>query len=253
MTELPSLTNLTHASFLQASHAHSIPIVVTDEVNRWRAFHEWSTSRFADRFGQTPIKVIRLAGGVSRPDPNTGFQHLFETMSLRQFVDLTKSPSVSQATHYWNQPLMDGPFNSLIDDVIIPSIIAPKQLQAVNLWVGQIGCTTPLHFDLADNLFCQIKGSKSFCLFSPDDTQFLRPYGKSTKINYVSQIDPLIPDFELFPEFRQAKRLMVTVNPGDMLFLPVGWWHHVSSLSDSISVNFWYRPTYKDQRPIEAT
>jgi Cupin-like domain len=240
-TEVPTLSRPSASAFYESSNAWRTPVIITNEVSQWSAFREWTVRNLAERFGEIPIQVIRLACGVSKPDPATGFQHLFETMTLKHFVKLTNSSSATLATHYWNQPLMGGPFNSLIDELVIPSLLDKQLLQAVNLWVGQLGCITPLHFDPADNLFCQIKGEKLFRLFSPEDSTYLRPHDKSTKINYVSQIDPLAPDFELFPEFRNARQLDVRVTAGDMLFLPAGWWHHVSSITDSISVNFWYR------------
>jgi jumonji domain-containing protein 7 len=58
-------------------------------------------------------------------------------------------------------------------------------------------------------------------------------------------IDPLAPDFDQFPRFRYARPLQVTLRPGDLLYLPSLWFHHVRQTrgSDSeglaIAVN-WY-------------
>ena len=37
-----------------------------------------------------------------------------------------------------------------------------------------------------------------------------------------------------------ATLLSAVVGPGEVLFIPKGWWHHVRSLTPSISLSFWW-------------
>ncbi|MBN3326292.1 JMJD7 protein, partial [Atractosteus spatula] len=53
-------------------------------------------------------------------------------------------------------------------------------------------------------------------------------------------VDPLSPDYERYPEYRQARLLSCTVRAGEMLFLPALWFHHVRQSHGCIAVNFWY-------------
>ena len=65
-------------------------------------------------------------------------------------------------------------------------------------------------------------------------------------------IDPEAPDLAAYPNFANVQTREVVLGPGDAIFLPVGWWHHVRSLDVSISLamtNFvvsnqfdWFRP-----------
>jgi len=65
-------------------------------------------------------------------------------------------------------------------------------------------------------------------------------------------VDPEAPDHENYPNFSAIHEYTTTLNPGDAIFLPIGWWHHVRSLDVSISfamTNFvvpnqfdWFRP-----------
>ena len=43
-----------------------------------------------------------------------------------------------------------------------------------------------------------------------------------------------------FPKLYRRPFYDVHLNAGDMLFIPRGWWHFVKSLSNSISVSYWW-------------
>ena len=52
-----------------------------------------------------------------------------------------------------------------------------------------------------------------------------------------SEMDVDHYDAARFPLFAKAKEYRVVIQPGEMLFIPRGWWHHVRSLDKSISVS----------------
>ncbi|PYP91103.1 MAG: hypothetical protein DMG65_08870 [Candidatus Angelobacter sp. Gp1-AA117] len=53
----------------------------------------------------------------------------------------------------------------------------------------------------------------------------------------LSPVDPESLDFSQYPLMRDVDVLEVTLNPGDLLFVPLGWWHWVKSLEISISLS----------------
>ena len=57
-------------------------------------------------------------------------------------------------------------------------------------------------------------------------------------------INPLNPDLEKYPDFARAKAVTVTVEAGEMLYLPSLWFHHVQQTHGCIAVNFWYDMEY---------
>ena len=64
-------------------------------------------------------------------------------------------------------------------------------------------------------------------MFSPEDSNCL----------YHGQVDPEQPDFQTFPLLEQATAYECEIGPGDMLFIPSNWWHHVRTIEKSITVS----------------
>ena len=107
-------------------------------------------------------------------------------------------------------------------------------------WVGPAGTVTPLHCDYDDNIFAQVWGRKRIFLSPPHHDVFLYP-SEANAILFGSPFDPEAPDFERFPLARQATMIECIVEPGDMLYVPAGWYHQVRALTFSLSSNRWAR------------
>ncbi|XP_046954837.1 HSPB1-associated protein 1 isoform X3 [Lynx rufus] len=115
------------------------------------------------------------------------------------------------------------------------------------LWIGSMGAHTPCHLDsYGCNLVFQVQGRKRWHLFPPEDTPFLYP----TRIPYeessvFSKINVVNPDLKRFPRFCKARRHVVTLNPGQVLFVPRHWWHYVESIDPvTVSINSWIELAY---------
>jgi hypothetical protein len=79
-------------------------------------------------------------------------------------------------------------------------------------------------------------------IFAPDDTPFLYPYPEDARTRHLGHVDIDRPDVTRYPLYRQATSIEFSLAPGQLLFLPAFWWHHVTSLSVSISGNQWWQP-----------
>jgi lysine-specific demethylase 8 len=55
-----------------------------------------------------------------------------------------------------------------------------------------------------------------------------------------SQVDLADPDLEKFPRLRRTVLYAGTVGPGDVVFIPRGWWHDIRSRTPSVSLNHWF-------------
>jgi hypothetical protein len=112
------------------------------------------------------------------------------------------------------------------------------------VWIGN-AVKVNTHFDLAHNIACVVGGRRRFTLFPPEQigNLYLAPLDFTPSGAPVSMVQFTAPDHARFPRFAEALRhaLQVELGPGDALFIPYGWWHHVESLAPlNVLVNYWW-------------
>lgn len=112
------------------------------------------------------------------------------------------------------------------------------------VWIGN-QTVVPAHFDHSDNLACVLSGSRTFTLFPPEQAVnlYIGPLQSAPTGAPVSLVDMLNPDFARFPRYAKALEAaqQATLEPGDVLFLPALWWHHVQArTSFNLLVNYWW-------------
>jgi ribosomal protein L16 Arg81 hydroxylase len=68
-----------------------------------------------------------------------------------------------------------------------------------------------------------------------------RQYWQQDEDTDISNLEQVRRDFEeQFPHFKSAPYMEAILAPGECLYLPVGWWHYIRSLTPSFSVSFWF-------------
>lgn len=128
---------------------------------------------------------------------------------------------------------------------------------APRIWIGNRSVTRT-HFDLYYNLACLVAGHKRFTLFPPEQTPnlYMGPVEQTVSGVPVSMVDPAAPDLSLYPRFAEAQERAVVAElaPGDGLYVPYMWWHHVESDSDfNVLVNYWWNRAEPDlTAPMQA-
>ncbi len=122
---------------------------------------------------------------------------------------------------------------TVIDDSILPRI-----------WLGN-AITTPTHLDEWNNIGCVVSGRRRFTLFPPEQIAnlYIGPLDFAPTGAPMSLVSLHEPDLTRFPKFRDALAAAVSaeLGPGDAIFIPPLWWHHVESLEPfNVLVNYWW-------------
>jgi hypothetical protein len=229
------------------------PFLVNNAMKNWPALTRWDSEYLA----AAPTRDRQALPVFYSPAPSQPLHPLGRPMSLAELVERVSglhaaAPYPDSALFYLKQqPLQHFP--TLLKDVRKPAF-ASADLQEVRLWIGMAGCWSPPHFDHVDNLLCQVRGRKLVRLHSPESSACLYPAflwpgaaGSPERPPHFSRIEDLrTVDLKRFPRFADAPAAIdLTLEPGEMLYIPPYWWHQVETLEGpAVSVNFWYRSQF---------
>jgi hypothetical protein len=223
------------ASEFDRRAASAKPLVIEQATDHWKALDAWTPDYLMARAGSAPVPVLKVAEGgpdgkFFYGDDGTGMVKFGECLPL-----LNGAPprvymaGVSISEHL---PMLDQDLGRL-------SFIAEKRQTQRQMWISGRNSKGPLHYDLDDNMHVVVAGRKRFIMFDYDQTRSLYPCPTFSATPHYSRVDAQEPDLERFPQFRHASGYDVTLQRGQMIYIPQGCWHQVITEEPSIAINFW--------------
>ncbi|XP_026691491.2 bifunctional peptidase and (3S)-lysyl hydroxylase JMJD7-like [Ciona intestinalis] len=243
--------------------SRNIPCLFQNAINHWPALEKWECSYLAEKLGDKVIQVAVTPDGYADAVRHEKFMlPMEESMTFASFIEKLFDKTSSDAYYIQKQNSnLTIDFPELLCDVDSDFTWANEAFNckpdAVNFWMGEKKAVTSLHKDHYENLYCVIKGEKTFTLIPPSDRPFI-PYktypcykhffDKEWKIRKVCNlqnvpwipIDPLKPDLKRYPKYSHARPITCKVKAGEVLYLPSLWFHHVQQADATIAVNYWY-------------
>ena len=226
-------TRLPAHEFRRRFYASNRPVKLLAMIDHWPAMRRWTPTHFHDAYGSALVEVCTRR----EADPNyeINLERHRCTMTMRDFTALVAAGAGNDAYLVANNRAFEkSGLAALLDDVgPLPGYLNDRDPTRTYLWFGAAGTVTPLHHDTVNVLFCQIHGRKRVLLIAPDETPWLY-----NDVAVYSDVTMEAPDLRRHPLFRYVAPLEVVVGPGEILFVPVGWWHHVRALDTSISISF---------------
>jgi tRNA wybutosine-synthesizing protein 4 len=124
---------------------------------------------------------------------------------------------------------LEDDFPDIAPDFRIPDLF---DVVKANLHSSPLRISGPvslwLHYDVLSNILCQIRGTKTLYLYPPADVKYLDypPGGSSSNTDVLTSKDP---------KLRFTHPHIVSLKPGDVLFIPP-MWSHTATPEDGISV-----------------
>jgi len=195
----------------------------------------------------------RLAG-VTRPvhvttDPNMNFAQKnfkYSTMDLGELVRCTAAEKEAEECFYLRAVSEENPrskpvrleedFPTIASDFILPEIIPAIRIFSSVLRVSSTGVRVWTHYDVMDNIYCQVVGHKEAVLWPPSEADKLYLVGDKSRVVNIDN-----PDLQEFPLFSLAKQYKAHLQPGDILFIPALWFHNMLAKDFGVAVNVFWR------------
>lgn len=243
--EIPKIDTPSAHVFFRDYYQANRPVVLRDFARGWPALERWQMPALRDRLGHHEVLVTR--GRESDPECDANFKDLTHQTTLGAYLEellaLGETPTNDLYMIANNRNAEDPELlGSLLEDVALPPGYFRDRGHrgATSWWIGPAGTRTPMHHDTSNILFCQIVGSKRFTFVSPMRTELAQG---GTRGFYAGRTADALGE---------TPHAVVELEPGDGLFIPVGWWHEVEALTPSVNISFlnfarpnafsWFRP-----------
>lgn len=203
------------------------PCIIRGLVNKWPAFEKWKNLTYFKKYSHRTVPIELGKNYLS----NEWSQAL---MTISDFIEnYINNPN--EKIGYLAQHTLFDQVPELKKDIIVPEYCSLGNLEKINAWFGPSGTVSPLHTDPYYNLLAQVMGRKYVRLYGGEMN--MRPFDDMMRCN-SSQFDL---DNEI--DFKKIEDLIFydfVLEEGDLLFIPLKWWHYLKSLSTSFSVSFWW-------------
>ncbi|HEX3601443.1 MAG TPA: cupin-like domain-containing protein [Lacipirellulaceae bacterium] len=206
------------------------PLLMRKVTANWPAMKKWSFDFFASL--SLPKRVFLEMNNVLQG----GGQ--YEVMEYGDYIRrIADDNGQNTPKGYLSVFKVFTAFPELRSDVDFSLLSQFKVKNTAKGWIGPAGTVTGYHVDWGDNVLAQICGRKEVRLVSPQDSKYMYPSKRFDQGTMSSEMDVDNYDADRFSLFAKATEYRVIIHPGEMLFIPRGWWHHVRSLDKSISVS----------------
>jgi hypothetical protein len=214
------------------------PVTISGAMEGWPARERWTNDYLTEKVGARTIHPWKPKKKVTDTPP----------MKLAEYISLLADAAISDGQLYAALLPIRTALPELWPDVRFPPLVDEDKYRQVNFWFGPGNNFTPLHYDAANNFLAQIRGRKQVILCPPREIARVYPFPfnyaanpYSYAANHQSQVNVLSPDLTRFPAWAHADRALLELGPGDMLFIPVYWWHAVWGIEQNMSINYWWR------------
>ena len=226
---------LSQEEFLENYYSTNTPVIMTDMMSDWPALHSWNPNYLKSKYGNASVEV--QFGRESDPNYEINLEKHRKKISLREYTDLVEK-SGSTNDFYMvanNGNLENKELKGLYEDFEMPESLLnmEKRKERVFFWFGPKGTVTPIHHDPMNVMMAHVYGRKRWRLMAPDSTPLIY-----NDVGVFSRVDLENPDYDKYPMFKDINIIEEVLSPGEIIFVPVGWWHQVKALDISISLSF---------------
>jgi LPS sulfotransferase NodH len=228
-------TDLSRDEFRDRYYAANRPVIIQGLMQDWPAMSAWTPDYLARVAGEEMVEV--MTGRGADPRYETSGNRPRGELRFADYVDRLRSGKVGadNAMVASNRVLQGPQGRRLLQDfAAFPRYLRPVvDGSQCFLWLGPAGTVMPLHHAACNALLAQLAGSRRYRMIPAAEWSCV--YAGA---GVFSDVDGERPDLRRHPKFRAATVIDVVVHPGEVLFVPVGWWNHIRALDAGMTISF---------------
>ncbi|KAL6042699.1 jmjC domain-containing protein 5 isoform X2 [Balamuthia mandrillaris] len=247
--QVPRLEQPSVELFLKEYWRKGKPVVITGALENWPALSKWNLDGLKEELKGFNVEVRQ---NTNTKEYRQGHSFAPRKMKFEEYVDDLQSGAKASRNRYMAVQNVKKTFPSLNQDFSIPSYV-PKTHRGPFMWIAPPGHFEYVHIDPDDNFLCIVRGQKRVLLFNPAHLpkMSVNPLGSlgftlQTQMDLLgdgscltSQDKPSLEQLhDTYPSFEDVVCEECTIQDGEILFIPFGYWHQVTSLTACISINF---------------
>ncbi|SFW62043.1 Cupin-like domain-containing protein [Cellulophaga fucicola] len=230
LQDIPRVKTITKEDFIKHFFKPQKPVVIECFIEEWPAYSKWNLEYIKYVAGD---KVVPLYD--DRPvDYKDGFNEPHAKMRMADYIDLLKKEPTKFRIFLWNI-LKEVPV--LQKDFTYPDFGLRLMKSLPMLFFGGKESHTFMHYDidLANIFHFHFEGEKQVILFNQSQNKYL--YKVPHSLITHESIDFSNPDYTKWPALKSAKGYKTSLNHGEVLYMPEGYWHYMKYITPGFSMS----------------
>jgi Cupin-like domain len=221
--------------FKKEFYEPGIPVVIRGLAKEWPAFQKWNWDYFKELVGDQRVPLYNNV----KSDAYTPINKADDYKTFGEYIDM-----ISQGPAAWRIFLFNifDHAPQLIKDFTWPEQLMKGYVKKYPmLFTGGAGSITHMHYDidLSHILHTQFGGRKRVLMF-PHNQQhklYRKPWEVLSIADFSNYYEDGKVDYEKFPALKLAEGFDFILEPGDTLFMPAGYWHHMEYLDSGFAMS----------------
>ncbi|KAL6071142.1 JmjC domain-containing protein, variant 2 [Balamuthia mandrillaris] len=233
--------NLSLEEFEREYAAKNRPVIITDAIQHWPAWTSW-----------TEKNLLKKLEGVSCRMDEVGPDGTKIHMTFSDYLQYAHNYHDDDPIYYFDPNFADKT-PSLLDDYEIPEYFADDAFSLLDLddrpyfrWIviGPKRSGSPFHVDpfFTSAWNALFKGTKRWALYPPEAIPpGVKGYwGKRGNWKTINPPDPMEWYLFTYPAIQDTplRPIECIQHPGDLIFIPSGWWYVHSFLLPQLPTNY---------------
>jgi hypothetical protein len=229
--------DLSRDEFLERYYSANRPVILVGEMVDWAALSRWTPKTLREAVGS---RIIEYQGERTQNERFEMYKDAHRReMPFDAFIDaITQIDGNDAYITAYNSNRNAEALSVLHRDLGFLDKFLTRNANPPHgmMWIGPAGTITSLHHDLTNNFIAQLVGRKRFRIAPAADVAKL--YNHQYVFSEITDLEDPALDRKRFPLLAGARVFDVTLNPGEIIFMPIAWWHQVRALDFSVTITY---------------